>query len=168
MLRRVVPGAAVSVVALAYLAVAFRIPTGVARSEAAMEPRTFPLLVGVALLLAGIGLVLQAGLSRPVLGEVEADSAGTDRGDTEPAPNARGMLIFLLASGVYLVLLEPLGFVIATSLYMVVSVFIIWGRRPTAWRGLVGPVVFAILTAGLTYYVFAVVLNLNLPSGPLL
>jgi putative tricarboxylic transport membrane protein len=128
--------------ALALIVGAWQIQTGPMLDP--LGPRTFPIIIAVVLAIAGL---------YPLL-----------RPDPEPDwPTAGRALEIALAVVVmiaYALLLEPLGFIIASAL----AVFVLcWrlGGRP------VESIVVGIGVAVLIYVVFHLILGLSLPRGPL-
>lgn len=76
-----------------------------------------------------------------------------------PASAARAWTI-MGASVLYILLLEPLGYIITTPLYVVLA---LKTMRMKAWSG---PILTAIIYTAVTYIVFAIYMRVNLPVGP--
>jgi hypothetical protein len=174
MRKEMVATAAVIAVALAYLYMALQLPASASRSQAALGPRAYPMLIGVLLLLAVVAFAVQLLLAHRAARR-EMDAAGAEAGSrghestqASGAFNWRGVTAFLAATVVYLWLLDGLGFILATALYLFTGILIVGNRRPDGARALLGPAVFAIATSVIAFVLFAVALNLRLPAGPLL
>jgi len=135
-------GGAMLVLALAYIWAALEIKTGQILDP--LGPRSFPVLVGSVLAVASLYPLL-----RP-----------------DPKPEWPSLARFLdivaavVVLGVYALILEPLGFLIATALAVVVMSWRL-GARPAA------AVVTGIGVSLLIYTVIHLILGLSLPYGPL-
>lgn len=125
-----------------------------AQVEGEVGPRGFPLLLGIALGALGLYMSASAYLDR---GE-----PGTDEDRIEPATRSEvrivglTMLMFLA----YALLLDKLGFLVATPIMVAGALWLIVGQR--SW------VRILLLAAGLTagsYVVFGVLLPARLPQG---
>ena len=77
-----------------------------------------------------------------------------------PVSTARPMIV-IAATLIYTALLEPLGFLLATPLYLGFLLHIMQSRRPLLSR-VVLPIVFTIVV----YFVFAQGLSVRIPVGP--
>jgi putative tricarboxylic transport membrane protein len=126
--------------ALAFIWGAWQIETGLMLDP--LGPRTFPIIIGVVLAISSIYLLV--------------------RPDPEPDWPARGRALEILLAVVvmiaYALLLEPLGFILASAL----AVFVL------SWRlggGLGTSVVVGIGVSLLIYVVFHTVLGLSLARG---
>lgn len=113
-------------------------------------PGFLPLLTGVILALLGTILALQRVLSRRKHEEADAASGRKFREAAGPT---------LLAAFTYAFLLEPLGFVIATALFLFVAVLILGARR------LFPSLLFSVVTVAAAYLLFVIWLQLRLPEG---
>jgi len=116
-----------------------------------LPPRTFPMVVGVLLLLCGSGLALKSWTIRGVDFAI-------------PWPDGEGVrtvLVTLFSLGCYIVLLNPLGFPLATFLYLFFS---IWYLKRSKW---LMAIVISLITAGISYYLFIRLLGLSFPTGVL-
>jgi putative tricarboxylic transport membrane protein len=116
-----------------------------------LPPDTFPKVVGILLLLCGGGLALKSWTIKGVDFAI-------------PWPDREGVrtiLVTLFSLGCYIVLLNPLGFPIATFLYLFFS---IWYLKKSKW---LLALVISLITAGLSYYLFIRLLGLSFPTGVL-
>ena len=117
----------------------------------ALGPAFFPRLISLGLFLCGLLLLARRG------------RAG---GDGFPAaPRERGALAVTIGlSGLYLVALEPMGFVVATFLYVVVLTFVMRvGRRD--WRVVAENVAIAVAVVAVVYMLFRFGFRVPLPRG---
>lgn len=174
MARDLVTSAVVSAVALGYLLTAWQLPTSVGQTQS-LGPRAYPLLVGGALLAGAAGLAARAVVrghrhpdAEPATGAT-APPAGQRAAQTQHAASLQRWMPLagiVVLTALYLVLVGLLGFVVVTAGYLLLGVLVVQGQRPTQARQLLGPAVFAVVTAVVTYVLFATVLNLSLPAGP--
>lgn len=107
-------------------------------------PRAFPLIAAGMIALCGIILVVKPG---------QAD-------ETAPAGSWKAITGLSAALLGYALLFQPLGFVIATTLFMV-PIAMIFGAR--WWQGGLAGVILAVSS----YLLFDRVLEVVLPTGPL-
>lgn len=114
-----------------------------------LPPRTFPMGVGILLLLCGSGLAIKSWSIR------EADLAikWPDR------EGIRTILVTLASLGCYIVLMNPLGLPLATFLYITLS---IWYLKRSKW---LTAILVGLITAVVSYVLFMRLLGLSLPSG---
>lgn len=116
-----------------------------------LPPQTFPMVVGILLLVCGSGLALKSWTIRGVDFAI-------------PWPDGEGIrtiLVTLFSLGCYIVLMNPLGFPLATFLYLLFS---IWYLKKSKW---LLALVISLITAGLSYYLFMRLLGLSFPTGVL-
>ncbi len=137
-----------------YLAATFLIsePEG---QYAAVGPRAFPLVIGLALAACAAWI----GLRRPgpTTEGVYADGRGPAAGAAALGGAAPGAAAFL----VYIALLEPVGYLLATAVFIPVEARLLGSR---AWRrDLIASLVITVSI----YVVLGQVLGLRLPSGVL-
>ncbi len=159
-------GAGLLALGAGYLAAAFLItePEG---GYAAVGPRVFPIGIGTALAALGLRMALRA--NRTGAGAAASDdrpaSAGGS-GDTSapagsPAPAADwraaapSALLFLA----YAVLLEPAGYLPATTVFIALASRLLGSRRPD--RDLLAAFVVTVSV----YALFSLLLGLRLPAG---
>ncbi|MEV6155961.1 tripartite tricarboxylate transporter TctB family protein [Nonomuraea sp. NPDC052129] len=133
-------------VALVVLAQAFMIPDS--GGYQAVGPRAFPLLVG-------IGMAVVA-----VIGVVQAFRAPVTReGGEDEGVHWRPVLLLIGALALYAVLLAPVGYWQATTLFFVAVARVLGSRK------LVRDLVVGLLLALATYLLFDRVLGITLPPG---
>lgn len=145
-----IAAAALSAAAAFYLYLAWQLP--VPRYSTSSTPGFIPLVLGTLMLGLCLTLMGKSLLTRQAdSGErVEFSAAGLGK-----------IALALLALLAYALLLEPLGFVLASFLFLV-AVTPLFGRLPLwAWIGVPAGVVIA------AHIAFVVVLRLRLPSGVL-
>ncbi len=114
-----------------------------------LPPRTFPMIVGVLLLLCGSGLALKSWTIR------EADLA-IHWPDGE---GLRTILVTLASLGCFISLLNTLGLPLAAFLYIAFS---IWYLKRSKW---LIALVISLITAVISYYLFIRLLGLSFPTG---
>jgi putative tricarboxylic transport membrane protein len=120
-------------------------------------PRVIPYIVGAGLILIGIWLAADAVLGR---GETRGSTESEDADPTLPTDwRTVGLLAVMLLA--YLVLLEPAGFVIASTVLFVGAAFAMGSRR-TARDLAAGLIMATVLYVGFTRG-----LDLRLPAGVL-
>ncbi|MGW5880309.1 tripartite tricarboxylate transporter TctB family protein [Nocardiopsis terrae] len=162
-------GAAVGLFAIGYLVLALQMPDYTAVSVP-VQPSTLPRWLGVVLLVLAVLLFFQRA---PVDEAAAADGTSTDgtSTDADPAQDAArlGRLadprleigLFVGALVAYVALFEPLGFVLATALYLGSMTWYLGYRRH---------LVTATVALGLPFALYAAMtwgLGVVLPSGPL-
>jgi hypothetical protein len=114
-----------------------------------LPPRTFPMIVGILLLLCGSGLALKSWSIR------EADLAikWPDR------EGFRTILVMLASLGCYIALMNPIGLPLTTFLYLAFS---IWYLKRSKW---LMAIVISLITAVISYTLFIHLLGLSFPAG---
>lgn len=134
--------ALITVVGAAYLVAALTItePTG---GYAAVGPRVFPILIGVGMLVSAIWLAL--GRSSKTIPQQKMDW---------PTWAATAVLI-----PVYILLLEPVGYLITTAVFLFAQARILGSR---AW---LRDGIISVVMTGTVYAVFNGILKKGLPSG---
>lgn len=159
--RDLVTGLVVGALGVGYVAMSARLPaSGATRTE--LGPRVYPLVIGGMLLLAVAVLLVTAGARREGAGDDDGGHAG---GARTPARWGRMAAVFVATCG-YLWLLGILGFVIATTLFLAVCMYLVDGRRRyRGVRALVVPGGYGLATSLATYLVFDQLLGVLLPPG---
>jgi putative tricarboxylic transport membrane protein len=163
----VVAGLLVTVVGAVLLVTALNIGESV-RPAPGIGPGTLPTFLGGMLVLAGLLLAWTGLRKRRVLG-FEADLMGLGRAEAveelvspeePPIPWRRLLLNIGLFAG-YALVFVPLGYILATALYLVVTVTLI---DPSRWKR---NLTFAVLFAVIVYFGFTELLSVRLPAGVL-
>jgi hypothetical protein len=135
-------------------------------NQADIGPRAYPRLILV--LLALITVMLLVKTLRELI------SSARTGGNSDPAPRTdpRAMLrrlgaltLSVVVAVVYLELMIPLGFIVATTLFVAVQVAMIGGLRRYRSRRVLIPIVFGFLSAVVVYVLFADSLGVLLPRG---
>ena len=152
-------GAGLLALGAGYLAAAFLIsePEG---GYAAVGPRVFPIGIGIALVAVALSTAFRA------RGAAGAPTSGAAKARTVPAADgappaadwraaAPSVLLFLA----YVVLLEPLGYLPATTTFIALEARLLGSRR---WRR---DLFAAVIVAATVYAVFSLLLGLRLPPG---
>jgi putative tricarboxylic transport membrane protein len=139
---------------LGVIALAARLPAATAADP--VGPRGFPTLLGLVILSCGVGLAIGSRTAPP------ADAAPPDDVEPRGAPAPRPLLGAIGFTALYLAVLEPAGYLLATPPYLA-ALLLVQGRRVTARAFLL--TVFALPAA--LYALFAVAMRVPLPTGPL-
>lgn len=191
--RNFVLGAVLSLLALGYLIATIQIPTGVATSTE-VGPRTFPYLVGGALLVVSAGFLLAQALrgrsARVSSGEAtsaqkvdqegneqpeeatasEQVSTGTDTNAGSGEVSQRDWsrythVVMFAAVAVYVLLLSFVGFLIPTAIYIAAGTLIV--STPGSYRGarLAVPAAYGVAGSVALYLLFDGALSVTLPRG---
>ncbi len=114
-----------------------------------LPPRTFPMIVGVLLLLCGSGLALKSWSIR-----------GTDFAiDWPDREGVRTISVTLASLACYIALMSPLGLPLATFFYLAFS---IWYLKRSKW---LMAIVISLITALISHYLFIRLLGLSFPAG---
>ncbi len=114
-----------------------------------LPPRTFPMIVGILLLLCGSGLALKSWSIRGV----DLAIHWPDR------EGVRTILVTLVSLGCYIALMNPLGLPLASFLYIAFS---IWYLKRSKW---LMAIVISLITSVISYYLFIRLLGLSFPAG---
>jgi putative tricarboxylic transport membrane protein len=122
-------------------------------SYANIGPRFFPFVVSVGLLLCGSFLLMRALLGK------QAQPQQEENVDVTAKPNWRALAFLAGFLLLHLLLIERLGFIVASSL-------LFWGVAFSfGSKGYLRDTLIAIILSTLVYFVFTRLLNLNLPEG---
>jgi putative tricarboxylic transport membrane protein len=123
---------------------------------AAVGPKTFPLIVGVGMLLSGLALIWER-LHRPR----DLETTPTQPADVEGPADWQMLISVGVALAAYLALYEPFGFVLSSTLFLPTCAWILGSRAP------IRDVVVGLGLALVTYVLFTRFLGLELPGGPI-
>jgi putative tricarboxylic transport membrane protein len=121
-------------------------------------PRAFPYGIGIIFIFGGSFVAFQRLRRMNVAGGYRVPSEGTDDEPGHPASGLRGMAMIALAFA-YAAVLNPLGFVVATPIFLIAAFLLLRERR---WISILAS---AVLYTAITYLVFGRVLNVRLPPG---
>jgi len=126
----------------------------------AVGPFGFARVLGIAFVISGTVLIIRQirALQRGLPPEAVAKGSEDEEGHPSSAMRAGVMMAFTFA---YPILMPPLGYVITTVAYVIGSMAILSEKN---WRW-IAPM--ALIYAIGTFYVFATLLNVPLPNGPL-
>ena len=158
-------GGVLALIAVVYAVQLFDLPTS-SPNQADIGPRAYPQLILV--LLALVTVLLLAKALRELVGgaRAEGDSEAESRTDRRALLVRLGSLaLMVVVAVVYLELMIPLGFIVATTLFVGVQVAMIAGWRFYRRRRVLIPIVFAFLSAVVIYVLFADSLGVLLPRG---
>lgn len=169
-------GGVVGLLAVGYLAMAWRIPE-FALATVPVQSRAFPLGLGALLLVLAITLVVRPGGARPeVVGDAASAEAEAPPSQEASAPGVQlqhrslrrftdarlEIAVLVVTASAYIAAFELLGFVLATVVYLVAMS---WYFGFTRW---VVSVVVALAVTGGLYVLLVQLLNVRLPTSPLL
>jgi putative tricarboxylic transport membrane protein len=143
----------------AVIALSGKIESGVYTDP--LGPRVFPYALGVGIMLCGLLLGVGAFFRwQPERAGLLSDAGGAEEGERGPFSPTR-LLAVVVATAIYVAAFEPVGYLIATPLY-VVAILFIHGGAP--WRTLiVAPAVITIVL----YLTFRFALRIPVPRGVL-
>lgn len=161
---------AIAVLAVAYTVEAFRIPD-FAAVEVPVESGTLPRGLGVVLLVLAVALFFQRPAAAQDEGAQDEGGEAPAAPDTAPVTSARTLgrladvrleLAVLVGSVcLYVAAFVPLGFLLATALYVFAVAWYLGFNRP--WAN----AVTSVGVATSLYFVTSEVLDVALPAGPL-
>ena len=117
-------------------------------------PRVIPYIVGAGLVIVGVWLAYEALTGRAAVGSADSEDA-----DPTLPTDWRCISLLALALLAYLFLIEPVGFIIASTALFVGAAFAMGSRR------LARDIVIGIVMATILYIVFNRGLGLSLPAG---
>lgn len=128
-MRKDLIAAAILIVFGAYIvAVGLKIPLGVATDP--LGPRTFPVALGAGIVICGVllaaGALVFRGGPRPRTSAPDVDD--DEISESGPASSVR-LVGAIAVTGIYLLLFEPLGYLLSTPLY-VFAVLLLHGGAP--------------------------------------
>lgn len=152
-----------AVITVVYLVQAVHLPSsGATRTD--IGPAAYPLLIGVFLGAVTAVLATRAIVALFRAGRARAGSVGAS-GPRLPI-QLRALVAMVVVTAVYVWLLAPIGFLIATAVYLAVQLLIVGGvRRYRPRRFVVIAVVFGCVGSVAIYVVFAGLLGVLLPPG---
>ena len=149
------------VLAAGYLEQVSKIRVG-SNNAADVGPRAYPTLLGVVLLITGIALVLTSLLAKRATSNATTDTRAPSRQLSGRYVQAAALAGVTIA---YLVVLEPLGFVIATAPYIAAAMIVVDGRQHYRGVRLLIPVVTGVLMSLVLHALFDAGLEVPLPPG---
>jgi putative tricarboxylic transport membrane protein len=117
-------------------------------------PRVIPFIVGAGLVIVGVWLAYEAFTGHAAVGSADSEDA-----DPTLPTDWRCISLLALALLAYLFLIEPVGFIIASTALFVGAAFAMGSRR------LARDIVIGIVMATILYVVFNRGLGLSLPAG---
>ena len=153
-------GAGLFAIGAGYLAAAFLIsePEG---GYAAVGPRVFPVAIGIALVTVALRTWFRAhgAAGAPSSGGANAQAAPAPDAPAARAPDWRTAAPSALLFLAYIALLEPLGYLLATTAFIALESRLLGSRRP-------GRDLLAALAVTVSVYaLFSLLLGLRLPAG---
>jgi len=163
--RRIDVALALAVIALGIFIIVGAQFTGQSPIADPIGPRGVPTGLGIAFVLGGGGLVVRRLVRWRREGTfVEPEGSQDDPG--VPPGSARRALAIWLAGAIYVVLLPVLGYLIVTPLFIgAVLRLLHLNRSPIL--GVPAIVMLPILYTAISYALFATVLGIRLPLGPM-
>lgn len=189
--RDVALGAGLTLLALVYLIAASQIPSGIVTTTE-VGPRTFPYMVGGALLVVSVGFLLaQAvrGLRRrsvPASSEQESmEQEGGQREDSDRSEEGEAGTVSSSGTGrdsgrdwsryshvamfaaiaIYVFLLSFVGFLLSTAIYIAVGTLIVSGSGSYRGARLLVPAAYGVAGSVALYLLFDRALSVTLPQG---
>jgi len=156
--KEITSSIAVIVFGVVFLLYAARYPLD---TWACPGPGVFPLIVGVMLLALATAQLTRALWKRKRAGEPEEPGrrAGSVTAYIRENPGEKTALVVIIATALYLLGIQWLGFFVSTFLF-VIAISRIW--QAGSW---VGPVLLSAGIDGFCYLMFVVWQKLSLPSG---
>jgi hypothetical protein len=163
--RRIDVALALGVTALGIFIIVFAQSIGRSPVPDPIGPRGIPTGLGTAFVLGGIALVARRVVRWRREGTyVEHEGSQDDVG--VPPGSARRALTIWLAAAMYVVLLPVVGYLIATPLFVAATLRLLQFKRRPLLR-VPAIVAYPILYTVISYAVFATLLGIRLPVGPL-
>lgn len=117
-----------------------------------LPPETFPMVVGILLLICGSALAVKSWSIR----EGNLPIKWPDR------EGVGTILVVLVSIACYIFLLSKLGLPVASFLYIAFS---IWYLKRSEWML---AIIISVITAAISYFLFIRLLALSFPAGPFL
>lgn len=152
---------AIGVVLLGVLVIALTWTTTTPIVKDTVGPRFFPFVLGLLFIVGGSVVAFQRFRSMNVDGGYRVEPEGaTDDDPALPASAWRAAAMIGLTIA-YAILFRPLGFLISTPIYVVAAFAVMNERRYLATS------IWAVIYTIATYLLFAVLLDLRFPMGPL-
>lgn len=116
------------------------------------QPGFFPMIVGVGLMAFGLAFLIRA--------TVRPDSDLVAKAAKEHADmHWRTLWIVIVGLVIYAVVLDPLGYIVATSIFFVATAWVAGSRK------LLRDVIVAVLFSAAVYFGFTELLGVRLPAG---
>ncbi len=150
--------ALVAAFGLAVVLVALTIPDGLYRD--AVGPRAVPIGVGVLILVCGAAVALRRLRALAPTRGWRAEEEGTGDEPGHPASLGRALGVMALTAA-YAAAFAPLGYLLATPAFVAGALWIMQERRPLRVAAI------AIVWTAVTWTLFAQVLHVRIPVGPL-
>lgn len=158
----IVPGIAIAAFALLYLSQVPNIQAFNGLGSTPLDNHFVPYLWGGVLLFLGLWLVGRGAIKFKRF--KAAGGVAKKSGVAAAISDKREVIASFLALGIYVGLMELIGFVIMTVLYTFAQILILTPKEK--WKKNMVPAGIVALVAGfLLYYLFKVQLNVLLPSG---
>jgi putative tricarboxylic transport membrane protein len=123
-----------------------------------LGPKAFPRLLGVGLLITAAMLLGEIITNRKAEQGAKASSAA----DAKEEGNAKVVVAAVVATAIFFVLFEPVGYVISTTLYLIAMTYV-FHKKGIWMTNLLTSVIYGIGS----YYAFTQLLGVNLPRGVL-
>lgn len=150
--------------AAVYFVMAFDIPTFKGLGSTPLTAQFMPKFWGACLMILSALLVLRGARQYSAHKKSEEQSNGAKSGNGKGwFYNNYAVVLSFVFLALYVALLEPLGFIISTLLYVFFGVLLL--TPPYQKRNYIAAVLIAVVTAVLLDYVFVVLLNVLLPKG---
>lgn len=116
------------------------------------EPKIFPALLGISLLILGVVLVIQ---------EIKKLSNNTDKKEEMKFGRCEKQIALTVANGfVYALLFNPIGYVFSTIIFLIAELFVFSGFK--TWKK---SLLVAVVFSAIAYAIFDVLLGIYLPKS---
>jgi putative tricarboxylic transport membrane protein len=152
---------AIGVVLLGVLVIALTWNTMTPIVKDPVGPRFFPFVLGLLFIVGGSVVAIQRFRSMNAEGGYRVEPEGSAEDDPALPASAWRALAMLGLTIAYALLFQPLGFLISTPIY-IVAAFAVMNERRYATTS-----IWAVIYTIATYLLFAVLLEIRFPLGPL-
>jgi putative tricarboxylic transport membrane protein len=152
---------AIGVVLLGVLVIALTWNTTTPIVKDPVGPRFFPFVLGLLFIVGGSVVAIQRFRSMNAEGGYRVEPEGSAEDDPTLPASAKRALAMLGLTVAYAFLFQPLGFLISTPIYIVAAFAVMSERRYVTTS------IWAAIYTIATYLLFAVLLEIRFPLGPL-
>lgn len=162
--KDLVPGIVLAFFSIIYLVMATQIETFSGSGATAMNARTIPYFWGGCLLLLSLILVVRGLKARKK--ELAENGGKAVKGEGNFLKDNREIILTFILLAIYIALLEPVGFLIMTAVYLIGQILILTPKdKRTGKRSIIITVVVSVAAAFIIDYVFVCLLKVMLPLG---
>lgn len=161
--QNLIGGSVLFIFAAVYFVMAFDIPTFKGLGSTPLTSQFMPKFWGASLMILSALLVLRGARQYSAWKKTEEAKAGKSAGGKGWFYNNYAVVFSFVLLALYVALLEPLGFIISTLLYVFLGVLLL--TPPYKKKNYIAAAAIAVVTAVLLDYVFVVLLSVLLPKG---